>query len=130
MMNKATNLWITTVSVITFNILALNIWKKNEESTFYRIMAYFGLFLSFALNVKFVLNDIRISTYFSFIFASMIFDGFDFPDKYIKKTKMCEGLVILSRSVAVYMLITSSLLLNQQNQYTNFELSIKSFIGM
>lgn len=122
MINQASNLWITVVALHSFYILALNIHYKDEDNIFVRVITYSILFACFALNHEFIMNDTRMTVYVSFIFVSMVCDAFDFPDKYINsKIPICEGLVIFSRAVGIYMLITAQLISNNSAQFTNFE---------
>mmetsp|Transcript_20624 Transcript_20624/g.18206 ORF Transcript_20624/g.18206 Transcript_20624/m.18206 type:complete len:270 (+) Transcript_20624:107-916(+) len=130
MINQASNLWITVVVLASFYILALNLKYKTDDKIWVRVVTYLVLFMCFGLNNEFIMNDIRITAYASFVFASMVFDAFDFPDKFVNLIPMCEGLVIFSRAAAVYMLITSQLIANKDAEFTNFELTIKGFIGM
>lgn len=130
MIHQTCNLFITAAVMITFNILALNIKYKNDDTTWVRLLSYIVLIACFAFNYQFVITNCRITTYFSLIFASMIFDAFDFPDKYFNAIPMCEGLIIFSRSLGVYMLITAQLLSTKEDHNTNFEGMMKSWIGI
>jgi len=43
---------------------------------------------------------------------------------------MCEGLVILCRLIAVYMLVTADILNNSKHEVTTMEQQLKTIIGM
>lgn len=130
MVNKTSNLFVTAAVLITCNTLALNIRFKNDEKIWVRLLSYCVLIACFVFNYQYIVSNCRITTYFCLVFASMIFDAFDFPDKYFAAIPMCEGLVIASRSFGIYMLITAQLLSGDKKDYTSFEYMIKAWIGM
>lgn len=131
MMDQASNLIITAVVMMTFNILALNIKFMNDEKIWIRLATYSVLMACFAFNYyQNVMTDIRITAYVGLVFVSMIVDTFDFPDKYFNLIPMCEGIVIFARSLGIYMLITADLVSGTSNGFTTIEYIIKSWIGM
>lgn len=128
LMGGATYMCIMVVVISTFNVLSLNIGWKDEERLWVRAMAYVVLGSCFAMFGDFIHNT-RLTAFASAFSVALVMDIFDFPDKPLG-ARMCEGSVMLCRSIGVYMLITADLLKDTKHgQWTMLEQNFKSLIG-
>jgi len=126
-MNGSSYLCVMTMMIGTFNVLSLNIGYKDEDRLWVRAMAYAVLGVCFAIFADFV-NSARLVGFVSTFTVAMVLDMADFPDKWVG-LRMCEGLVILCRSIGVYMLITADLLKDSKLELTTMEQQLKAMIG-
>jgi len=126
-MDGSSYLCVMTMMICVFNVLSLNISYKDEERLWVRAMAYAVLGVCFGIFSDFV-NSTRLVAFVCAFTMAMVLDMADFPDKWIS-LRMCEGLVMMCRSIGVYMLITADVLNNSKLQFTKMEQQLKAMIG-
>lgn len=129
LMGGSSYLCVMVVVIGTFNVLSLNIGYKDEDKMWVRASAYATLGVCFAIFGDFA-QSTRLTVFASVFSVAMVFDIADLPDKWLD-VRMCEGLVMLSRSIGAYMLITADLLKDSKHsEWTMLEKNLKSMFGV
>jgi len=98
------------VAAFTGNVLLRNIKYRDDDKISVRVLSYALLLACFAWNYDGFYKDVRLAIYAANVCVAMLIDLCDFPDRYFDALTVCEGLVVFTRSVAVYCLITFYLL--------------------
>mmetsp|Transcript_18039 Transcript_18039/g.22147 ORF Transcript_18039/g.22147 Transcript_18039/m.22147 type:complete len:328 (-) Transcript_18039:93-1076(-) len=100
-------IWLITVTLLL--TLNSNIYYKDDNSLFVRFLTYLPFIIIFGFGA--IMMDFNVSEkllyYIGFIAASMFLDLTDMPDALFDDVSICEALVLISRTVALYYLITN-----------------------
>lgn len=133
--NKATFAFVVGSMFVAINAIGVNMkykWWVTDAIVMPRMANYW--ILLYAVEAFYVMNDIRLQAYFIFVFFAMIVDAFDIPDRWFDEydVPICEGLVVMARSGAFYMMVTALLLMYGGGgaTWTDFELSVFSKVGL